>query len=293
MAPNGIDQPTGMDLPTAERWCRRLARSHYENFLVASVLLPRIHRQPMYNVYAFCRTADDFADESTSPAVATERLDQLQQQLDATFAGSPPANMFLALADTIERYGLTKPPFDDLLAAFQQDQYKNRYESRSDLLDYCQCSANPVGQLVLQIAGCDDDARRSLSDEICTGLQLANFCQDVARDYQIGRIYLAQEDWPGHGVTESMFAESSTQRPLRDLVAEYCDLAESMLCRGLPLCQQVPNWLAKDIKLFVHGGLATVQAVRGIQHDVMRTRPTVGKFEQFKLLGQAVLGRLH
>ena len=126
----------GIDLPTAEAECRKIARSHYENFLVASVLVPQPYRQAMFNVYAFCRTADDLADESPSPDDATKLLDEFQQQLDDTFSGSPPSTIFVALADTIQRYGLSKQPFDDLLAAFQQDQYKCRYETRDELQDY-------------------------------------------------------------------------------------------------------------------------------------------------------------
>lgn len=299
MAPNGIaaasngnDLPQAPDLQSAERQCRRLARSHYENFLVASILVPRRHRQAMYNVYAFCRTADNLADESASPALATRSLDAFQQHLDDTFAGSPPPNIFLALADTIDQYGLSKQPFDDLLAAFQQDQEKNRYATRDELFDYCQCSADPVGRIVLEIAGCCDESRQSLSNKICTALQLVNFCQDVARDHQIGRIYFPTEDWNRHGVCESMFAESTTSEPLKHLIAEYCELAESMFTAGVPLSNEVPKWLAGDIKLFAHGGLATAQTIREIDFDVLRIRPTVGKWKQLKLLARAVLGKL-
>ena len=277
--------PNGVDLAESQRMCRRLARSHYENFLVASILVPRVHRQAMYNVYAFCRTADDLADESPTPEIAKRSIETLQQQLDDTFAGSPPPNMFLALSDSIRRYGMTQQPFDDLLAAFRQDQSKTRYANKSELFDYCECSANPVGQMVLQIAGCDDPSRRLLSDKICTALQLTNFCQDVARDYRIGRIYLPVDDWTNCGVTEPMFAEKTTADPLKHLIEEFCDLAETLFREGSPLYDHVPGWLAADLKLFVGGGMATLDAIRRIDFDVLRERPTVGKFSQLKLLG--------
>ena len=282
----------GIDLRTAEAECRSIARSHYENFLVASIMVPRRYRQAMYNIYAFCRTADDLADESASPRIAAKSLDEFQQQLDATFEGSPPSNIFVALADTIERYRLSKQPFDDLLAAFQQDQHKHRYETRGELMEYCQCSADPVGRMVLQLAGCVDEARQMLSDQICTGLQLANFCQDVGRDYAMDRIYLPTEDWAKHGVCESMFSRRSTPDPLRRLIAEYCDLAEEKFNSGLPLSNEVPSWLAGDVRLFARGGLATIRAIRKIDFDVLRLRPTVGKFQQLRLLGQTIAGRL-
>ena len=157
-------------LKIAEYESRRLARSHYENFLVASVLLPRRLRQPFYNVYAFCRTADDLADESASPEEAIARLADFQGQLDESFEGNPPQNLFLALMHTVEQFDLSKQPFDDLLDAFRQDQFKYRYQDFSELLEYCRRSANPVGRIVLQLGCCLEEQTAQLSDQICTGL---------------------------------------------------------------------------------------------------------------------------
>jgi squalene synthase HpnC len=279
-------------LSEAEAQCRRLARSHYENFLVASIFLPRPMRQPFYNVYAFCRIADDLADASPSPEVALAGLERLQEQLDATFAGSPPANHLLALADTVERFALPREPFDALLSAFRQDQFQFRYETMQELLGYCRGSANPVGQIVLRLGGCWTPENASLSDEICTGLQLANFWQDLGRDYAIGRIYVPQEAWPEYGVEESMWTEATTPQPLRRLLARLCEETEQRFRRGLALVDFVPRWLAKDIGLFAHGGIETLQAIRRIDFDVLRTRPTVGKRRQLGLLARACLGRL-
>ncbi|WP_246151292.1 squalene synthase HpnC [Rubripirellula reticaptiva] len=273
-----------------------IAKSHYENFLVASLLLPKRLKQPFYDVYAFCRTADDVADESPSPQIATERLAETQRQLDATFAGLPPTAPFVALADTIVRFQLPKQPFDDLMSAFRQDQETTRYAEFDQLLDYCCRSANPVGRIVLQMSGCCDDDSAALSDQICTGLQLANFWQDVKRDFEIGRVYLPADQMKRYGVTESDFilgAERNlTPVSLRDAINQQCELAEQFLRRGLPLINQVPSWLAADIRLFAHGGLATIEAIRRVDFDVLRVRPKVSKTQQVSMLARAWLGWL-
>ncbi len=222
---------TANALKSAENATRRLARSHYENFLVASLLLPRRLRQPFYNVYAFCRTADDLADESPSAEIALRRLDDFQRQLDETFAGRPSENLFIALATTIGRFDLPQQPFDELLDAFRQDQHKTRYANSEELFDYCRRSANPVGRIVLRLGDCFDDENAAFSDQICTGLQLANFWQDVARDYGIGRIYMPEDAMSRFGVTESMLGHSSTSDQLRQLLASECDRAESFFAR--------------------------------------------------------------
>lgn len=285
--------PKHNDLRHSEQLCRRLATSHYENFLVASILLPKRMRQPFYNIYAFCRTADDLADESPTPEVALAGLDQLQKQVDATFEGTPPTtSLFPALADTIATFRLEKQPFDDLLSAFRQDQHACLYETAGQLLDYCARSANPVGRLVLQLAGSRNTVADNLSDEICTGLQLANFWQDVARDHQIGRIYLPRDARDRFGVSIEMLSETATPTPLKKLLASLCDEAEGHFRRGLPLADHVPKWLAGDIRLFAHGGLATLDAIRRIDFDVLRVRPTVGKIRQMNLVARAILGKL-
>jgi squalene synthase HpnC len=279
-------------LNTAEKETRRLAKSHYENFLVASVLLPRRFRQPFYNVYAFCRQADDLADQSPTPQLALERLDAFQRELNSTFAGRPGPDLFIALAHTIEQFELPKQPFDDLLDAFRQDQRVTRYQNFELLLDYCRRSANPVGRIVLSLGGACDDQTAPLSDEICTGLQLANFWQDVARDHAIGRIYLPLDEMNRFGVSEAMLGGSSTPPQLRQLLADQCDRAEGCFRRGLPLAQLVPRWLCHDVKLFAHGGLATLHAIRRIDFDILRTRPTVSKWRQSTVVVRALLGLL-
>lgn len=276
----------------AEKWTRRLAKSHYENFLVASVLLPSRLRQPFYNVYAFCRIADDLADESLSHESALEQLEKLQEQLDQTYAGRPTEDLLVALAKTIDQFNLPKDDFDDLLIAFRRDQRKTRYADADELSDYCRHSANPVGRIVLRLGGCFDAENAALSDRICTGLQLANFWQDVARDKAIGRIYLPATSMSKFGVTEAMLEESSASSELRQLLASECERAEILLRSGLPLADRVPRWLSGDVKLFVHGGLATLAAIERVDFDVLQTRPTVSKLRQIALVARVAMGLL-
>ncbi|GAA5506427.1 squalene synthase HpnC [Novipirellula caenicola] len=286
----------GDSLQQAERECRRIALSHYENFLVASVLMPGRLKQPFYNVYAFCRTADDLADGSATPQQALRSLEQCQASLDATFAGRPPAGIFTALAATIEQFQLEKQPFDDLLDAFRQDQRKRRYETVDELLDYCRRSANPVGRIVLQLAAVDAD-REALdrSDQICTGLQLANFWQDVARDHAIGRIYLPQSELRASGISEDMVSEmvqqQSTPPVMKTVIEALCVRTQTYFDRGEPLCDHVPKWLGRNLRLFVGGGRATLAAIRAIDFDVLRVRPRVSKATQAGLILRSLVGR--
>lgn len=283
----------GSRLLAAQAHCRRIALGHYENFLVASALLPRSMKQPFYNVYAFCRHADDLADESPSPAIATERLSQWQQELDRCFAGQSVEHpIFIALAETIPRFDLQKRPFDDLLDAFRQDQIKIRFANFAELLDYCGRSANPVGHIVLRMAAADSPENIALSDSICTGLQLANHWQDIRRDLQSGRIYLPQDAMAAENIAESMLAGDRACEAIKRVIAAQCGQARRFLIAGLPLADNVPRWLAADIRLFVHGGLATLDAIARCDHDTLRKRPTVSKTRQINLVVRAMLGRL-
>ena len=186
----------------AQQYCRRLARSHYENFSVATWFLPKRLRQHFYNVYAYCRISDDLGDEVGDPNLSLQLLDQWGRELDACYSGHARHPVFVALSETIRLFDIPRKPFADLLNAFRQDQTITRYPTFDDLLGYCQYSANPVGHLVLYLCGYRDAERQSLSDYTCTALQLANFWQDVSRDYAKGRIYLPLEDLGRFGVVE-------------------------------------------------------------------------------------------
>jgi len=272
------------ELAKSETLCRKIANSHYENFLVSRLLLPRRFRQPFLNVYAFCRTADDFADESDSPASALKQLAQFQSSLDATFAGHPPSGLFPALYKTIEDFDLDQHPFNDLLSAFRQDQTKTRFDDCEELLSYCQRSANPVGRIVLRLADAASDENVAFSDKICTGLQLVNFWQDVARDFAIGRIYLPKDQMERFGVDESMLKVTTTAMPLRQLLESECNRAEQYFLNGHPIVERVPKWLGRNLSLFIGGGQATIAAIRNIDFDVLRQRPTVSKRTQIGLV---------
>ena len=280
------------EILAAEKMTRQLATSHYENFLVASVLLPKRMRQPFYNVYAYCRTADDAADESPSPEQALRELNRLGKELDQAYAGCPNDPLFVALRKTVDEFDLAKKPFEDLLDAFRQDQHKTRYASFEELLDYCRRSANPVGRIVLQLGDSLNDRNAEQSDMICSGLQLANLWQDVARDFAIGRIYLPEDGRRRFGVDEAMLAGNATPDGLRELLASECERAEVMLRQGLPLADRVVPWLRRDVQLFAHGGLETLAAIRRVDYDVLRIRPSVSKWRQAGLVAKAMIGRL-
>ncbi|MBN1591252.1 MAG: squalene synthase HpnC [Pirellulales bacterium] len=268
----------------AERYCRRLARRHYENFVVTSFLVPRRLRQPFRNLYAYCRWADDLADETGDPARGLALLDWWEQQLRACYQGHATHPVFVALGETIRRFDLPGEPLVDLLVAFRQDQRTTRYETLDQLLDYCRYSANPVGRLVLHLGGSLDPARARLADSICTGLQLANFCQDVARDWDRGRIYLPEAHRRRWDYDESRFAARESNDAFRHLMAAEVDEAEGWLRRGWPLVGQVDPDLRLAVALFVRGGLAILEAIRRQDYDVWTARPVVGKWEKIVML---------
>src|SRR4051794_22415222 len=182
-----------LSLSQARAYCARLTHGHYENFSVVSWLLPRRLHRPFHSVYAYCRWADDLADETGGGPRALELLRWWKRQLLRCYEGEATHPVFIALLPTIRAFRIPPRPFLDLLFAFEQDQLVKRYPSYEQLLDYCRCSANPVGRLVLYLCGLFTPERAELSDRVCTGLQLANFWQDVARDWDIGRVYLPEE----------------------------------------------------------------------------------------------------
>ncbi|HUY92434.1 MAG TPA: squalene synthase HpnC [Pirellulales bacterium] len=265
-------------------YCRRLARTHYENFQVASWLLPRALRPHFYHVYAYCRWSDDLADETGDPERSLELLDWWEDQLRACYAGRTHHPVFIALHETIAEFDIPQAPFSELLAAFRQDQRQTRYETFDDLLGYCRNSANPVGRLVLYLFRSHDEARGRLSDAVCTGLQLANFCQDVANDWRRGRIYLPLADCRDFGYNDSDFAAAEANRDFRRLLAFQVDRAEGWLRNGLPLVEQLPGRLRGDVWLFVHGGLKILDRIRAIDFDVWRRRPKVSRSDRLRLL---------
>jgi squalene synthase HpnC len=278
----------------AERYTRRLALSHYENFIVGGLLTPRHLRQDFYNIYAYCRVADDLADEIEDPRESLRRLDQWGRWLEESYRDQPPPHpVFAALHGTIRRHAIPIDPFRQLLVAFRQDQHVRSYQSFAQLREYCRSSADPVGHLVLHLAGVYSPERAALADSVCTGLQLANFCQDVRRDAALGRVYLPVDRLEQFGIAPDAELLSLSQPPQRgrEMLAAEVDRAEQFLRAGLPLTREVPPWLARDVALFVGGGLAILAAIRRAGYDVWRSRPVVRPSRQLRLLLSVWLGR--
>jgi squalene synthase HpnC/squalene synthase HpnD len=276
----------------AEGYTRRLATGHYENFNVVSWFLPKRLHQHFYNLYAYCRWADDLGDEVSDPNRALELLNWWEQELRACYAGKPLHPVFVALARTIRACGIPMEPFADLLVAFRQDQTVKRYATWDDMIGYCRYSANPVGRLVLFLCGYRDAERQRLSDATCTALQLANFWQDVSRDLEIGRIYIPLDALRAHGLE---FADIEAKRfnekyasLMRDLVAR----TRALFAEGMPLAASVAAELRVDIEMFSRGGIAVLDAIERAGYNTLEMRPSIGKGTQAMLLGRALIGRM-
>lgn len=283
---------TAPSLEEARAYCERLAKSHYENFSVATWFLPRRLRQHFYNVYAYCRISDDLGDEVGNPQQSLELLDQWEGQLNSCYAGSPRHPVFVALKETVEQFGIPKYEFSDLLVAFRQDQTVSRFETFDDVLGYCRYSANPVGHLVLYLCGYSDTGRQQLSDYTCTALQLANFWQDVFVDYGKGRIYLPLEDLRRFGVTGDDIAQRRATPQFVAMMKFEVERAREWFERGLPLVKMVNRELAVDLELFSRGGQEILNAIERQGFDVLRARPVISKPRKLMLVLRAAMGKI-
>jgi squalene synthase HpnC len=284
---------TKPSLADAYARCTQLAREHYENFPVAR-LIPRHLRPHVSAVYAFARTADDLADEgygASGPGEA-ERLAALQamdEALHAIASGHQPDHpdtwIFIALADTIRRFDIPIQLFHDLLSAFSQDVTVRHYASHAELLDYCRRSANPIGRLVLLLHGHRHESWFAWSDAICTGLQLANFWQDVSVDWRKDqRVYVPREDQARHGVTPAMFDAASTPPALRTCLKEQVDRARALFAEGRPLAGALPFPLSWEIRLTWLGGSTILDKIEALDYDTVATRPVINSFDKGRLL---------
>jgi squalene synthase HpnC len=276
----------------AREYCQRLARSHYENFSVASWFLPKRLRQDFFNVYAYCRIADDLGDEVGDTAVSIQLLDEWERELNACYDGHPRHPVFVALSETVRKFEIPQQEFADLLTAFRQDQTVPRYETFVDLLGYCRNSANPVGHLVLYLCGYRDQERQQLSDYTCTALQFANFWQDVSADYGKGRIYLPLEDLRRFGVTEDEIRTDRNSPAFREMMRFEFGRAREWFAQGLPLGSKVGRELAIDIELFSRGGLEILNAIERQDYAVLGRRPAISKTRKLALVARAALGKI-
>jgi squalene synthase HpnC len=281
-----------LDPAQAQSYCTRLARTHYENFSVASVLLPRPLLRYFHAVYAYCRWADDLADESTGGSEALELLAWWRQELLACYAGKPRHPVMMALAPTIQRFEIPPEPFLDLLRAFEQDQRIQRYDNYEQLLGYCRNSANPVGRLVLYLCEAFDVENAALSDHICTALQLTNFWQDVARDFAIGRVYLPEEDRRRFGYGDDALEAQRYNAAFVDLMRFEVERTRQLFRAGLPLVERVRAEVRADIELFAGGGLAVLRKIEQLQYNVWQTRPALSKWDKAALLGRVCWRKL-
>jgi squalene synthase HpnC len=279
-------------LTEAREYCARLARTHYENFSVATWFLPKGLRQHFFNVYAYCRISDDLGDEVGDVAASLALLDQWQSELDACYNGAPKHPVFVALAETVRRFNIPKHEFSDLLIAFRQDQTVTRFETFDDVVAYCRYSANPVGHLVLYLCGYRDAERQQLSDYTCTALQLANFWQDVSVDYAKGRIYLPLEDMRRFDVSEDDIMCGRNTPAFHALMRFQVTRAHEWFQRGLPLVVKVDRQLAIDIELFNRGGQEILRAIERQDYSVLGNRPVISKARKLALVLEAALHKM-
>ena len=279
-------------LADAYTYCERLARTHYENFLVATWFLPKRLRQHFFNVYSYCRISDDLGDETGDRAASLQLLDEWESELNACYSGTPRHPVFVALAGTVREFNIPKHEFADLLTAFRQDQTVTRYETFDELLGYCRYSANPVGHLVLYLCGYCDAERQQLSDFTCTALQLANFWQDVSVDFEKGRIYLPLEDLRKHSVSEEDISTRRNTLQFCEMMRFQVDRARGWFDRGLPLAGKVSRELAIDIELFSRGGQEILNAIERQEYAVLGNRPSISKSRKLALVMRAALHKL-
>jgi squalene synthase HpnC len=285
-------QAVPMTLGQARCYCSKLARTHYENFSVASLLLPRPLLAPFHAVYAYCRWADDLGDETGGGQQALDLLAWWRDELLRCYKGNPRHPVMVALTPVIERFGIPPAPFLELLQAFEQDQRVKRYDTYEQLLGYCRYSANPVGHLVLYLCRAYNPENAGYADQICTGLQLANFWQDVDRDLDIGRVYLPRQDREQFGYGDADLESRRYTPAFAELMRLEVGRAQQLLRQGLALVTRMPAQVRADIELFARGGLAILRKVEDIDYNVWQARPALSRWEKLALVGSVWFGKL-
>jgi squalene synthase HpnC len=280
-------QPTMCTPGEAFAYCRRLAVGHYENFTVASWLLPRTARPHVYSVYAYCRHTDDLGDEALGDRLAL--LEEWEADLGRCYDSVPRHPVLVALQHTIRRFVIPPEPFLKLIEANRIDQRVSRYATFADLLHYCDHSANPVGHLFLYLFGYRDAERQRLADATCTALQLTNFWQDIAVDLQKGRVYLPQEDMERFRYSEEELRQGLVNDAFRGLMAFQVGRTKGLFAEGLELLDMVDGRLRLDVKLFSLGGLAVSEALERNGYDIFRQRPRLSRWQKARLFLRGLL----
>jgi phytoene synthase len=268
-----------------------VAVGHYENFPVASLLLPAPLREPIGVIYRFARSADDFADEGTdAPDIRLARLNNYRAQLVRIERSQPPAEpLFRDLQKIIQDHALPLQPFRDLLDAFSQDVTKKRYANFAEVMDYCRRSANPVGRLLLHLFKRTTDSQLRQADAVCSALQLINFWQDVEIDYRRdNRVYLPQDEMARHGVTERHLAEKTCDLAWCNLMQFQVARSRQMMLSGQPLGRSLPGRVGLEIRATMQGGLRILEKIEQANYDLFRRRPVLKAFDWPLLLLKAV-----
>ena len=273
----------------AAEYTRWLATHHYENFHVVTFLLPKRLHQDFYNVYSFCRWADDLGDEIGDPAESLRLLAWWRHELHNMYSGRVHHPVFVALEGTARKYKLPVQLFDDLITAFEQDQTVTRYQNWDEVFAYCRCSANPVGRLVLRLCGYSDAERDRLSDATCTALQLANFWQDVTVDFEKDRVYLPLDLLAKHGYTVDDLAARRFTPAFQAVMRDAVEVARKLFQEGLPLIKTVDRRLAFDLELFSRGGQRVLEKIERQNYNVLASRPAVSKADRLGLVAHALL----
>jgi len=276
------------------QWCRKLARTHYENFPVASFMLPQKLRDPVAVIYAFARCADDIADEGDlNDQQRLEKLDEMAAAVHRIETHQPPETpLYLALADTVQRHHLPLQPFYDLLSAFRQDVTQTRYANFGELMDYCRRSANPVGRLLLHLSGNAGERNQALSDAICSALQLINFLQDIGQDYAGNRrIYLPVDDMVRFNVSESQIAAGETSPGLRALVRHQAQRAAQLLRAGSPLGTRLTGRFGLELRAIVLGGSRVLDKIHRQENSY--SRPRLNRADRLAIVWQALRQGFH
>jgi squalene synthase HpnC len=265
-------------------YTRWMATSHYENFHVVSFLLPKRLHQDLYNVYSYCRWADDLGDEIGDTAESLRLLEWWRCELNGMYEGRATHPVFVALGPTAKKYGIPREPFSNLIDAFVQDQTVTRYTDWDELFGYCKNSANPVGRLVLYLFGYADEKRQRLSDATCTALQLANFWQDVNVDWEKDRVYIPLEVLERHGCDVAQIAARKFNPAFRAVMREIVEKARGLFYEGLPLVGMVERRLSLDLDLFSRGGMKILDKIEQQDYNVLAGRPKISKVERVSLL---------
>lgn len=275
-------------VPQAFAWCEKLAREHYENFPVGSLLIPKVLRPHFYSIYAFSRLADDMADEGALPA--EDRillLNDWERQLERAYEGEADHPVFVALAETVREHSIPIEPFRDLLKAFRLDARNTGFDTTTDLLYYCYHSANPIGRLVLRLFGYYNEERRHLSDYVCTGLQMANFWQDISVDLPRGRINLPRESLAHFEYSEQELRAGIFNDNFREMMAYHVDHAINMFQHGYPLVRSIPNRrLQSELAITFLGGVRILNRIKALDYNVLATRPTLRKRDKVWILSK-------